>query len=629
MITDLETGNMMLSKPYKQFLGVCRSKIKEMKHPNTEIKARGNTIDIVDYISFICSKTFNQDNEEAFGSMLSISALRKIAKALKDSNRRSKLPSSNKNLDSPDETNVDDRIDLLTRLYLGPNRYSYDFFALFKALISNEEELGVEIIAEALTIAFMVVNGSIDEELHCSILHQACAIVYWWAYNNGYYEVYFRHIKVSSKKYEFKIKKPKADVVSLEDFVDSLYVTPEAKKLSLQFIENDDAVIYFLYTHSDDYVEAVLKQCKNPNNNVISSVLNDLINSRLNDKFFSDRAITEFIDRRKLHKYAAFLIACSNYIPWEYSDIEPDNLLLYMEYITWEHPTGRGVSLDKRKRLKLVLQCFSQLARYQTYAQFVGTFYNSLPVFIKRLEQEITDKQQAEGKAEQLKIRSDNFKGQYKQFEQANKKLRSEIQQLKSEIHTLEGKTVSDMSKDDVEKLRKEHKASQDELEDLNRQLNEAQRTIIKLQTKIDKLTGSMDELETEALKAMEERDRLQSLNSELAVHRVFNSIPIKCFVNAIKGYSIHLIGGDMMHSKLLEYGLTNITYSKSGCKDLGRSDVINKDLVVVATAYVDHSTVEFLPKQIRLNPNIRVLKYNNKNADGLVYEMFKCLYQQ
>lgn len=626
MWTELNTKNMVLAKPYKQFLQVCREKLKAADLDTwTTITndSKESGLWIVPIISYAAAKTLNRDSESALATNLSPHMLEVLSERIAEATR---TKSTNKGL-KEDE----DRIPLELKRALGPNRYAYYYMPFFTNIILEKEEVGAGIIAEVLTMAWLTCSDANSGGCPlCNIFNQYLMILYWWAYKNGFYDTYFKYAKVSPKLKGLKTARPK-DGETAREFTSRMYNTKIAQQLMLDIFEvSVNNSFDFFYNNIDRYVNGVIEQLKLEENRRISFVYDTVLNSVLSKDFdITGVNINAYIDKRKKTKYIAYILSQCVTVPFELYDYDSDSILLYIEYLNWEKPGKKVMGVDRATQFKSIFIMHARLSQFTAYSQYIGTYYYGLPSVVKRLESEIESNKGLEAKVESFRNKSDSFRAQYKRAELECKKLKSEISSLNSTISKLEGQVASDMSKNDIENLIAEHKSLTAKLSDGDNKLGECQRTVSKLQKKIEKLTKLLDDSETEALKAMEERDRLQSLANELALHRIFNEIPIECFVNAIKKYNILLIGGDMMHEKLRLYGLNNISYAKGGCRDLGRSDVISKDLVVVATTYLDHSTTEFLPKQMKANPNIKYLKYNNANADGLVYEMFKILYQQ
>lgn len=177
---------------------------------------------------------------------------------------------------------------------------------------------------------------------------------------------------------------------------------------------------------------------------------------------------------------------------------------------------------------------------------------------------------------------------------------------------------------------REEHERLKNELNKCSESLDKVKednlalnRSISKKDKEIDEAHQKMDKLETEYLELLEKYDREHKLNSQLSIDRQFSSIPMACFVNAIKDKNIVIIGGDHIHSRLRDYGLNNARFYKAGCRELSNEDIINTDMIVIVTPYVDHASIEVVTRAAR-NHGLKLLNFNNKNADMLICKVFE-----
>ena len=156
---------------------------------------------------------------------------------------------------------------------------------------------------------------------------------------------------------------------------------------------------------------------------------------------------------------------------------------------------------------------------------------------------------------------------------------------------------------------------------DLNRSIQKKDREILHLQ---DKLKISKEKNEDTEQKYQKEKERA----NKLSVDSFHSSIPIYSYINAIKKYKIALVGGDMMANKLInEYGLTNIRMYKAGCRNISYEGISDMRLVVVITAFIDHSTEDGAMNACRRH-KIPCLKFNYKNVEMLIYSIFSELYK-
>lgn len=257
-------------------------------------------------------------------------------------------------------------------------------------------------------------------------------------------------------------------------------------------------------------------------------------------------------------------------------------------------------------------ESISLSAVYWASPQIVGEFGN--------LEDELARAVQQANTAES---KGSEYRKAMREAQKEAKQLSKQVASMQSTIDSLQKLSKSNIKEKDLESVKNQLASAQEKIRALQSEIDQQARALNKKESEIADIQDKLDKQEDDYLELLEKHDRLDKLNSELAVHREFNAVPIECFINAIKHKRIALIGGDMMHEKIRNYGMDNITLFKCGCRDITNEDLINKDLIVMATAFLDHASTGSVPR-IAKQYGIPVIRFNNKNTEMLIYTLFE-----
>ena len=165
------------------------------------------------------------------------------------------------------------------------------------------------------------------------------------------------------------------------------------------------------------------------------------------------------------------------------------------------------------------------------------------------------------------------------------------------------------------------------ELSECNRASKEYRHNLSKKQKDIEYWQSRAKEFEDCAKKLESDNSKLRDDNSKLLEDRVFNSIPIDCFIKSMISKNIVIVGGDMMIPQIKSAGLTNCRFYSAGCKSITYNDLSDADLVVVFSTYIDHSTSDAVMNIVR-DHKIKILRFNSKSVYILIYRMFNAIFQ-
>lgn len=628
MWTLIEPKRAQIVKPHNTLVSKCKTKVDEFKDFGWNVDVDGERkLNICQAIYYISTKAFDPSNTSVISKNIPLPVLKKVADLKTKSQRCTN--SSSKESTSTDRDSIEDDISDTILEGFSENKDGPNFSMLVYLILMNGGDLAANILAEVLSISFLTINGTADSGLLANTMHQLCIPIYYWACKDGLYDGFFTYAKISQNLKGTKVKRVK-EGQTLFQFIDEICDTDDFRQLTKDIIMYDGIFGVFFYNNMDRYIKCIKKQISpdkiSKSREGIYKHIHDALSTGSYIETPFDEKLYNYLDKRRLDTYTTFLMCCYTSIPWCVGSCEYDMLVLYIVHNINKHKE-KGIK-PKEKRFIEDAELAGHSSIMYRRMLLLNIFYEGSPGLIKHMEYIESEKEQLRVKLESNTNSTQEIKKKLKDTQKELKSTKGELSKLRIDISKLEGKVSSDISKEEVDKLVRQKQMLEEQHESDSNIVGELNRTIARLQKDNEKLKAGIDDAETTALKAMEERDRAKQLSEELSIHRVFNSIPIECFVNALKEYNILIIGGDMMHEKLRGYGLDNITYAKAGCRDLGREDIVSRHLVVVATTYLDHTTTAFLPKQLKINPNIKSLYYNNANADGLVYEMFKALHQ-
>lgn len=239
--------------------------------------------------------------------------------------------------------------------------------------------------------------------------------------------------------------------------------------------------------------------------------------------------------------------------------------------------------------------------------------------YFRKLEKMTEDYEKMNAKAKEFKK---NLKESKKKAEESKRK----YLKVEKQLAELMDRPTEGVSHEEHSLLVDELSKKLEAIDRLSTQNGELSRKCTKQEKEIELLEAKVDEISRESEHNFKLYQSQREYNDGVDTMKAAGDIPIDCFVEAIRKYKITLIGGDTFHSKISESGLDNIKMFKAGSRGVKNYDIIGKQLVVIATDYIDHATIDNV-NTIAGQNGVKLLYYNNRNFERFVYECFKAIF--
>lgn len=506
---------------------------------------------------------------------------------------------------------------------LGPNKVVMSMDTLLVDLAEIEGNKGIlgDMIVEASITSYLILLSS-SKKFCPTLLNINCLLVYYWALK--YFD--FSEVLKLAKKTKYVecqdvLKITKND--TFDEIIDKLDIRDSCKKLILSYLKSynehplNDNTPY--YEHIDGFVKEIIECSKT----------DSLIADKLKEY---EKSITEsqgedgfdLINKKRAKKYAAAALSSSVELLGSKVSRNACGVWIYHNYLV----NNKLIKMSEHyiETYNDFIQRYTKSRIYQSTLYYYMTLSRVLCQADKDNEQQKDLKERMISSEESLKAKISEMRKdlrclnrQVDTLEKEKKADKARIQELELEVSTEKVEVDLDEHnklKDEIEKLRgiiTQHDAIQ----------LETDRKLSKKDKELEQLTKKLDDMETEQLKLMDKYDREKEINAEMSACRAFSKIPIKCFVNVIQNKRIAIIGGNMMHAKLREYGLDGFRYYEAGYRGITYEEISNMELLVIATAFIDHATTDNVNNLARAH-NIPVIRFNNKNAEMLIYALFE-----
>lgn len=609
MFTVIDYDRSIIGRQYKS-IEKCRNTLEQYTEECYMVEYSGKKFDVRASICYIVSKLLSQDFEYNIYKYMTRQEIESITKRMKGSAKF-----------SPKDT--DDTVLAMCKTGIGEN-YKYEPFYNIMVLLKNNSYLRSTIAVEAITLATYAVNSVRGIFINPFSINSL--VVYYWACKK---HLIGKNNRQVGPKGANRVKEVEENS-SLEDFINSLFNNSKYIDLIHKYlmgvintVNNLNNVYYDLMYDFRDITKLQTKESSN------LQKLASLIEISLfptDDKGSSvSESVRSVIDKRIKNSLAMIVLSSSCILENVLSLYDYEASLPYMYRICLE---GK-LKISKDKYMALRTLC-ADASGYRSLVTSLSP-YKILAKYIEIPLKEASSAKQlaelAEKRASSNEEKLSNIKRQLKELSKNIKKLESEAKSKDRTITDLQSKIGDNISISELEKLRSLVSSYEDRIDKYLDRENELTRSLNKKEKEYMACKDKISKLESEYSELTEKYNRERELNNTMSVHRVFNEIPIECFINTIKNYKITMIGGDSMHVKLKDYGLDNIRLFKAGCKEITYEDIASMDLVVIATAFVDHSSIETAIKASRTH-KINVLMFNNKNADMLIYSIFSEIYK-
>lgn len=617
MWTTLDVNRQALRKVYTKEYDRAKAFLDKCDEPdNWKVKYKDGSLSAFNSLVYLIARSARPDIEVAIAESIKLKEAEKLSEFIQIRKRQSKFKGSATYVKSrEDESKVSKSI----IVGMGDNPLFLYLYNVISSLAESSSPVISDLMIEALLLASA--NLTTKHLITTPTLIQSAIYIYW----------FFSNICLIKPKIGAKLD-PNIEMIrsilpdgTVDTYIKKLIDNNEIYKMVEQYIDDmyNGQMPTEAYFNNIELFADIVKHTIKKNASIkehFERIENDVRN---NECGCLHPAICKLIGKKNA-KMAASVIISASYISDRNMRVHcGEPVLLYIIKQVEDKGNTSIISQNNLQNLKFWSEEHSEYICMLSEFSVSTWGYWVIPSLIKEMDKlnkqiESAEKraESAEKKAVELRKQSrDSFKD-VKRLTQENARLQSKVDDLKKTVECNIKPAELQKVQSKLDSCEQQNGVLQADLNDKDRQLSKKDREIEDLKDKIDKQEDSYLEL-------LEKYDREKELNSQMSIHRVFNEIPIQCFINAIKHKKIMLIGGDMMHEKIRLYGIDNITLCKAGCKDIHAEDLINKDLVVMATAFLDHSTSEVIPRIAKQN-NIPLMQFNNKNADMLIYALFE-----
>lgn len=495
-------------------------------------------------------------------------------------------------------------------------------------IMANTEQKDIfkYILSEIITLATLRLEP-MDDEFPATITGLDCAIVYYWAVKNNMLGLNRGALK--SKKSATahaayngaagaKFSSARVDESdSLEQFIRKLSGIESVQNTMLDYVHNlakdagrntpDLALV-------DNMCKAVREQAGA--SNVLSTVLKGL-QGYLEDSGELSPLIKEVLGDQA----AEITLVCGDEL--HIGDMMANRAAIVMYLYV------KIRSSDANKYEIALCRYASYILRLDLHEKAEKQMLmTSIEVYKGELKRLMPLKSEVRVKTEKLdKIKA--LLTEAKQTKKDDDKLIGELSKtVERQDREIQGRLAQRLSASDIANLQ-ERLAEQDKIiakqatheAELKRKLDKRDKENDELRDKSNSLTKQVEITSTQY-------EAQKVLSDEMLVNKAYNEVPIECFVAALRNTKITLIGGDLMHTRLQNYGMDNIRMYKAGSRDSVYRGIDGADIVVIVTAFVDHCTSDLAMDLCRTN-NKQVLRFNNKSPELLIYALFQQLYKQ
>lgn len=613
MITQIRVGNGAPVKSYRTLDEKVRKKRAEENW--NIIQINGKDHDVQESMLYVASKILKDDWWEQTARDIDEEALLRLADALQ--NRNEITVSVNSGRQSKANTKQDNgSIDgWITPMLLNHGEFThilgqYDY-------VFTSGKIRNEVHTASSYVSLCTINSKLCDVLTVTTVH-LLVIYYWLVRNTDLFAVttLLYNMGLTNRRKELTIK----DNETFEEFIGRLYNKQEVE-LILKYLDDytmENPYVSF-YKHYDEFIKLILE--KEKTNSTVENVLKSAEQFLESDEIPPGLKSIIGIQRKRYHR--ALMVANALIIPLCSHTFAYEPLIAYEAIIA----SKKAEDSEKQNYRLSTLTYILRLNGLMMFSDRQKSMVELLGLALTRISNNLEKLRENEAR---LQEDINNQRTKYNTLKQklsaSQKEARALKRELESERHRgdkLESQNKTGLTPEECERLQKSNGKLNKELKEAKGKLLNMERQLSKKDRDIESLEDKLSESEEKYNEMAERHSRIQDTVNKMEVHRAYNQIPVSCFVNCIREKRIALIGGDMMFPKLQDYGLDNMRFYKAGCKELSYEDISDIDLIVIATAFVDHSSTEYVVRASK-NHKIPMIKFNNKNADMLIYTIFE-----
>ena len=633
MVTGIMNFKWKPNRTYKPLCDRC-NRIRNKSETWYEVKCGEQVFDVRKSLVYLATKSLQDDFEKEFAESLSTEAAEALVK--KCSSKLYKTNEGGPKTVANKKNNPKNQFDIDMMEHLAGCGSISEFVMLFDAIVHSSKRLSYEMYTVGIMMSMASVNNKIINIPN--IVNAHALLIYYWFYMNDGVDSYivssmFKNglidrmacVRINEdetfEQFITRMNKNKSTANTYIKYIGDF----NTKSHSLALLDN---IVRFanevkLYGKEDKQVE------------VYTEAINKFLDG---DKVPSP--IKHILGKQHRAAHINAILAGTTIIPGLTVAYDDYMAVAYEYYpkLLDEYDKDDCDETDKKKKSKTQLSKYSDM-KYLIHV--IGMMHNNaiscyaIEIALMSLSGIARKSEQYRREIDLLTEQKEKIQGKYMDMRNKQKELGKENKKLASDLNTErmrsdrlkmqvddKGVNIDEFKRlqEENDRLRRDLEVKVDDLGEINRQMARKDKDIEYLTEKNTEYKASVDELTGQL-------ESSKALASKMAMHRTFSEIPMQCFANAIKDKRVVLIGGDMMHTRIRDYGLDDVRLFKAGCREVRYEDLSDADLLVIITQFVDHSSVEGAIGLARTH-NIPILKFGNKNPDMLVYAMFEEFYR-
>lgn len=612
-----------------------------MDHPEQgrmEIKYKDKIYDNTYAILSIMSKVMTVENlSKTIGQYMSSKELCEMASVVVKptrstvSRQNTKMHSQKKNNTRFSLTSLED--DVAAHL---SGDYASMILCVLISAVYNKNKIIYSLIEEAVETALYEIWSEDYGDLPLGYTQINCALLYYWAYKNyPCIEADIdRNDSIAVRKSNKKSTNPTVyrkrirEDETLDEFLKEVFGTDKAVEFALKYI--DDAHSGHISLGDIEYINIkagveALKDQARQNKRVYEKI-------KQLEKAISDTDKNEF-NYTIISRYIvlncgipAFDMACANML----TSFSIDKILDMYEmggcisYLYYMHKRENMEIPDKVKELS-AYQIATMIDQRDFWVKenFVEIVAAQIPRLVDELENFERATNSAKARSEQLESNNQDIKRKVKEIKRQLDEVEKQKREVELQLTQYRNRDKLGFTMSDIEKLKGDIETLEKQLEESNKRYSDLARVSSKKDKEIQQLTDTLDKTHQEFDELNKRYEEKTQAGEELSIHRQYNMIPIQCFINSIKDKNIVLVGGDVVFTRLQEYGLNNIKTISASKRTVTPDDVSGIDILVIMTSYISHPMTN-VAETLAENYGVKVLHFNNKNIEMLVYSLFE-----
>lgn len=507
----------------------------------------------------------------------------------------------------------------------GLSEYSA-YYDMVSAITQTNPGLFGKMITEAILLAYIAFKVS-DEDFFVNNSTVHVLAVYYWASKNSA----FSKFKANVNNKVFEKSRKNMSVSKDESFDNFVYRNVKTKfsaDLALSLLINNEN--YFCphesyYSNIGKLLESVRLQVETSSS--AKECYELLYNSYKEGNQLLPKSIIRLMGTDNAESYAYASLTVSLHIPKFVTILNyyVGLLWVYREY----YDIGNKDVLDEDTMLKLEddIKLFSSSINDDSFFFTSKLITLMLPSLMDSLNNQTSDNQSLREDAKDKDKKLTDIKADIRTSEKERKKLEVKVECLENELAHIKSKVELHSKIESIEKqqsiidrLSTENIKNRDIITDQSRKIRSLQREKEDLKKSINRINTTVQTLNENISRLEDTNTKLSSMSSE-------SSVEFSAYINAIIDKRITIIGARKLHSRMESYGLKNLRLYEEECKNIQLNDIINQDIVVVMTSFIDHSSIAKVGKMCK-QYNIKLLNYNNANIDSLIYSIFSEIYR-